>query len=86
MGKDRLVKQRERGYFHVALYEMMKLNRTNGAGGIPYVPRYETPQDEEQNDACNVWYAEVDAEQDRLLLFDMTQGETALLAVVPLAY
>ena len=53
---------------------------------IPYVPRYETPQDEAENDACNVWYAEVDTERSRLLLFDMTQGETALLAVVPLAY
>ena len=53
---------------------------------IPYVPRYETPQDEKENDACNVWYAEVDAARNRLLLFDMTQGETALLAVVDLPY
>ena len=50
---------------------------------IPYVPRYETDEDKEQNDACNTWYVEVDPERSRLLIFDMTLGETALLAVVP---
>ncbi|HWR23439.1 MAG TPA: hypothetical protein VN366_08175 [Feifaniaceae bacterium] len=50
---------------------------------IPYTPRYETDEDRAQNDACNTWYVEVDPERSRLLIFDMTQGETALLAVVP---
>lgn len=50
---------------------------------IPYVLRYETEEDEKQNDACNTWYAEIDRERGRLLLFDMTLGETKLLAVVP---
>ena len=50
---------------------------------IPYTPRYETDEDRAQNDACNTWYVEVDPERSRLLLFDMTLGETALLAVVP---
>ena len=51
---------------------------------IPYTPRYETDEDKEQNDACNTWYVEVDPERSRLLTFDMTLGETALLAVVPI--
>ena len=50
---------------------------------IPYTPRYETDEDKGKNDACNTWYVEVDQERSRLLLFDMTLGETALLAIVP---
>ena len=50
---------------------------------IPYTPRYETEEDKKQNDACNIWYVEIDPERSRLLIFDMTQGETALLAIVP---
>ena len=52
---------------------------------IPFTPRYETKQDEAGDITCNVWYVEFDAARSRLLLFDMTQGETALLAAVPVA-
>ena len=50
---------------------------------ILYTPRYKTDGYKAQNDACNTWYVEVDQERSRLLLFDMTLGETALLAIVP---
>lgn len=50
---------------------------------IPFTPRYETKQDEADGNTCNVWYVEFDAARSRLLLFGMTQGDTALLAVVP---
>ncbi len=50
---------------------------------IPYTPRYQTETAKENGYASNIWYVEIDSARNRLLLFDMTLGETALLAVVP---